>query len=165
MTVGEEQLHFWRCRHPEPKSYVYVVQGQPGTPIKIGVARDPLARLRGLQTGNPSRLRLRFVVPGGYRLEADFHRRLRDAAGIGEWFSGPEAEEFLAYMEEFSVQAIDRYQEHGVLPGALPAPKRINRQPLMARTWGSKPVQWRTTDRTTPNPVTVRYVDPKTLRP
>lgn len=48
--------------------YVYFV-GEEGGPIKIGWAKDPIVRLRGLQTGNPRRLRIEYVLLGGIELE------------------------------------------------------------------------------------------------
>lgn len=130
------------------------------------MARDPASRLRTLQTGNPHRLHLLYVVPGSYELEADFHRRLKSAAGIGEWFSGPKVEEFLAFMATFSEQAIERYEKHGLLPSAPPPRKRLHRQPVSGGGYDNpRRNNWRTADGATENPVTIRYVDPASLRP
>lgn len=65
---AEKDLEFWTKRVKEP-GYVYVIQGDPDTPVKIGYAKNPLTRLAELQTGNPQELRLRAVVPAG----KDFH--------------------------------------------------------------------------------------------
>lgn len=63
-----------------------------GTHHKIGVADDPMKRLRELQTGNPRQLTLVFYVrlPGvhAYELERSAHARLgSDMRAVGEWFS------------------------------------------------------------------------------
>lgn len=54
-------------------SFVYFVGEEDGGPIKIGWAKDPLKRLRGLQTGNPRRLRIEYVLVGDGDTERLMH--------------------------------------------------------------------------------------------
>jgi len=54
--------------------------------IKIGRATDPIMRLSDLQVGNPRRLVLLKVIPGGYRAEAEWHERFAELRFDGEWF-------------------------------------------------------------------------------
>jgi hypothetical protein len=54
--------------------------------IKIGVARDPERRLRSLQTGNPSQLRILAVVAGDADLEQAIHAKFESTRIGGEWF-------------------------------------------------------------------------------
>lgn len=89
MYPGPNDLEFWLARLKQP-NFVYVIQGRPKSPIKIGLAKNPLARLAQLQTGNPHSLRLLYVVPGDKWLEAELHERASTASmvagGGSEWF-------------------------------------------------------------------------------
>lgn len=53
-------------------SFVYFIVEQDG-PIKIGLAKDPIKRLRGMQTGNSRRLRLEHVLVGDRETEGLLH--------------------------------------------------------------------------------------------
>jgi hypothetical protein len=65
---------------------VYFVQAVDGGPIKIGIATDPDGRLSELQTGSPSMLVLRRVMPGGRTKEAELHVTFNASRRWGEWF-------------------------------------------------------------------------------
>lgn len=160
MTLAEQHLKFWDEHLTIAPNFVYVIQGDPGGPIKIGVATNPRKRLSSLQTGNPQRLRLLHVVPGDHALEAAFHQRLADAVVLGEWFAGPEAEEFLNWIWDFAQKAIADYEDTGRLPTS-PPPKRRRRSPGMAAGAYNRPTVkgWRTTDEQD-HRCTVRHVKP-----
>jgi hypothetical protein len=65
---------------------IYFIRCHATGHTKIGKADDPRARLRGLQTGSPSRLDLVGTLPGDRSEEARLHR-LFDARRVrGEWF-------------------------------------------------------------------------------
>ena len=64
---------------------VYFIEG-PGRAIKIGYARNLTKRLAALQTSSPVRLRVLATVPGGSRLEREYHRQFAVYALHGEWF-------------------------------------------------------------------------------
>lgn len=79
--------------------YVYVVAEENDGPVKIGKAKDPIDRLRGMQTGNPRRLRIEYVLLGDLPIEKLLHqlwepyaitslakRGKVDAAPGTEWF-------------------------------------------------------------------------------
>jgi hypothetical protein len=70
-------------------SFVYFAQaaGEPGSPIKIGTARAPAARLVRLQTGSPKKLHILCAVPGGPSLESALHRAFAKGRLEGEWFA------------------------------------------------------------------------------
>lgn len=75
---------------------VYFIQADNGF-IKIGVAKNPRARLRTLQAMSPVRLRLVLVLPGiGAKGEAELHERFAEHRSHGEWFCP--ASEILAYI-------------------------------------------------------------------
>ena len=66
---------------------IYFIQGRDGTPIKIGKAIDPNARLLQLQTAHTEPLRLLAVIEsGGLKLERELHRRFSQYRVHGEWF-------------------------------------------------------------------------------
>lgn len=65
--------------------WTYVVQGEHGGPIKIGIAERPLQRLTSLQTGNPHKLRV-VAMFKGERFENLLHDRYKQRRLHGEWF-------------------------------------------------------------------------------
>lgn len=74
--------------------YVYLIQsgGKKNSPVKIGMANDPKARLKTLQTGNPVLLRLLLTVKcnsrkHARRVESLLHKQLRSRNIINEWFA------------------------------------------------------------------------------
>lgn len=88
-------------------TFVYVIGEHDHGPLKIGTSRDPVSRLRTMQTGNPRRLRIEHVLVGGGALEGLLHEFWEpfavisarsdgkpDAAPGTEWFK-PEAREEL----------------------------------------------------------------------
>lgn len=52
------------AREVEGVEFVYVISEGEDGPLKIGKAKDPIGRLRTMQTGNSRRLKLEFVVMG-----------------------------------------------------------------------------------------------------
>jgi hypothetical protein len=73
------------------KSYVYVIVDPSGY-CKVGKADNVNSRLRGLQTGNPRKLKVYYKHPckNKYRaqmLEQLTHANLKESRAIGEWFS------------------------------------------------------------------------------
>ena len=66
-------------------SVYFIQQGDDG-PIKIGIAREPAARLRGLQTGNPEQLRILRAVEGSFFVEWSLHSAFAESRIRGEWF-------------------------------------------------------------------------------
>ena len=121
--TGEQHLEFW-AKHRPGETLIYVLQCEPGTPIKVGIARDVQSRIASLQTGNPNRLYLMFVAPGDQQLERALHHKLRDCRGLGEWFLGPEIADFLKWFEGVAWEAVDTYERTGELPPPPIAPPK-----------------------------------------
>lgn len=71
----------------ERTTFVYFIQAGHDGPIKIGIADDPEQRVRELQTGNPFRLEIRRVVPGGVGGEQALHALFAHVQLEGEWFA------------------------------------------------------------------------------
>ncbi len=55
---------------------------------KVGIAKDPDARLKDLQTGNPYPITLIKTWPGRSDLEKEVHDMLEQFHHRGEWFEG-----------------------------------------------------------------------------
>lgn len=146
------------------RGFAYVIRAGEDGPIKIGKAMDPGSRLAELQTGSWEELHILHVVPGYGETETRFHRKLRDARIRGEWFGGPAAEQFLLWLDKESDRLISRHERTGELPmNVKAAPKRRTGSVTgnyfsrgLHRAWRVKPTE--------EAPVTVRFVDPATLK-
>jgi hypothetical protein len=77
---------------------VYFVQAADG-PVKIGISKNPPARMVKMQADNHSPLTLLAVTPGGVAEEQAFHLRFAASRLHGEWFSP--APELLALVRSF----------------------------------------------------------------
>jgi hypothetical protein len=97
-------------------SFVYVMEGEAGGPIKVGRAKDPWARARDLQTGNPYTLRVLHVLIGDHELEWQLHHRLKDSRLQGEWFHGPAVPEFLEFIQALAKFMVSTFMATGQLP-------------------------------------------------
>lgn len=93
--------------------YVYFIGEQDGGCVKIGVGKDPIARLRSMQTGNPRRLKIERVLLGDMEIEKLLHEmwepyvvevpgRQADGPLGTEWFK-PEIREKLYPIVETAV--------------------------------------------------------------
>lgn len=68
--------------------------------VKIGVASDPLVRLRELQSGNHLEIQLLATVKGGRVAERAYHERFARDHIRGEWFKRtPEIEAEIARLQ------------------------------------------------------------------
>jgi hypothetical protein len=78
---------------------VYFIGETDDGPLKIGVSKDPISRLRGMQTGNPRRLRLEWVLLGGLAIEKLLHEfwepfAVLSARSVGKVGAAPGTEWF-----------------------------------------------------------------------
>ncbi len=86
---------------------VYFAQAASGGPIKIGVSRDPVRRVRALSIGSPDAIELLATLPGGVWLEGKLHEYFADYRLHGEWF-----DEDTPALSELIEAAIDpRYED------------------------------------------------------
>lgn len=65
-------------------SHTYLVAADGTHLVKIGIAKDPMRRLKELQTGQPMDLHLLWSVAGNY--ENDLHVHFATYRVRGEWF-------------------------------------------------------------------------------
>jgi hypothetical protein len=109
---AEDQLEFWSSRLTSPE-YVYFIQEGGRGPVKIGLSNRPKRRIGDLQTGNPTELHLRHVVPGDRRTEAVLHHRFEPARIRGEWFGDVIDADYLAiilaFAEGLAEEMVHRY--------------------------------------------------------
>jgi len=68
--------------------YVYLIQSLENSYYKIGVSKNPKSRLKQLQTGNASELRLIDTYQSEYanKIEKTLQRRYSHLHKEGEWF-------------------------------------------------------------------------------
>lgn len=68
--------------------YVYLIQSLENSHYKIGTSRDPQKRVRELQTGNSSQLKLVEMYQSEYatKIERALQRRYSHIHKTGEWF-------------------------------------------------------------------------------
>jgi hypothetical protein len=70
------------------KGYVYFITSEPDQYVKIGWSlKNPVGRMRELQTGCPEVLRLMAYFPGSLEEERRLHRTFAELHYRGEWFS------------------------------------------------------------------------------
>jgi hypothetical protein len=66
---------FEATRSLESPCFVYFIGEEDDGAMKIGTAKDPICRLRELQTGNPRSLSIEHVLVGDVKLERQLHAR------------------------------------------------------------------------------------------
>jgi hypothetical protein len=89
---------------------IYFIGAELTHAIKIGRSLDVPARLRGLQSHCPDRLRLLGLRPeAGWRgREADLHRRFASLRMWGEWFRAEDS--LLSYVRDHTLPPADYYR-------------------------------------------------------
>lgn len=92
--------------------FVYVIHDEKADLCKIGFSKDPMHRLKSLQTGHSSTLRLLSCFHGGPGLEGQLHAKFNAQRVRGEWYRVAPAD-----IERALVEA--RYPA----PPAPPAPR------------------------------------------
>ena len=67
--------------------YLYIIAGNTA-PSKVGIANNPEHRLKALQTGNPTLLKIHLIIPcdNVRALERILHKKLGRYRLKGEWF-------------------------------------------------------------------------------
>lgn len=76
-------------RRPRKTGYIYVIQEWLTGHIKIGVSNNPIRRIKGIQTGNSSKLQIldTIEVCDPYNVEKSIHHELSEHRIRGEWFA------------------------------------------------------------------------------
>jgi hypothetical protein len=72
---------------------VYFITCRQTGMVKIGCAYDPFDRLKTLQSGSPTKLKIEALLKGSYKRERELHKLLAKHRVRGEWFRiSPEIE-------------------------------------------------------------------------
>ena len=66
--------------------YIYFVQAGEKGPVKVGLSKNPMSRVKQLQTSNPHTLKLLGIIPGDRETEEMIHDKFEDHRLEGEWF-------------------------------------------------------------------------------
>jgi hypothetical protein len=101
--------------------HVYFIEAGKGGPIKIGVAANVDVRLRELQVGNASQLRIIVAVPGSHQDENRLHRRFKAERTSGEWFKAK------GLVRDFAASLVAMTPEERVAAVAIESPKKPRR--------------------------------------
>jgi hypothetical protein len=108
--TAEQYLDWWASQPIEFRYYVYVIQGEPHSPVKIGLAKDVRTRIASLQTGNPTPLRLLYVLMGGQDLEWELHRKFGQyRIPRSEWFEAAGTEALFPWLERLRDAQVAAY--------------------------------------------------------
>lgn len=94
---------------------IYVIQGEPGTPVKIGFTRrgDAAGRLTEIQIGSTVNLRIIAQAPAYVQHERVVHRALSESRLRGEWFAWtPKVAAFVQALGTGIIAALDRTFAH-----------------------------------------------------
>lgn len=115
---------FEAMRPYEGAIFVYVIGEPDDGMLKIGVSKDPIARLRTMQTGNPRRLRIEYVLAGSMQLEKLMHELWESHAIVSarnqgkhnvapgtEWFKPEARETLLPIIADAAQRQIDYLSE------------------------------------------------------
>jgi hypothetical protein len=180
----------WWAQLRKGQTYVYFIQGDPETPIKVGFTNRVGKRLGELQTGSYQRLRVLAVLPAPRSVETAYHRLLQSERGIGEWFSGPLTDQLMFRVLEIADRMVASYDGSGQTPDIYdfddsierPSPVPVADEPIPelevvpGRSPGNRVGRvsgdffgrgmrrgWRVSSGVE-HPVTRRFVDPASLR-
>lgn len=78
--------------------YIYLIEDSNNNTYKIGVTKgEPEKRLKKLQTGNSSKLEIKYLYKCEYpyRLESMLHNHYKQFNELNEWFSLENPNDFL----------------------------------------------------------------------
>lgn len=102
-------------------TFLYIVGEANDGPLKIGYSKDPISRLRTMQTGNPRRLKIEYVLVGSMHTEKLLHELWEphaiysartngrvDAAPGTEWFNPDIRAQLFPIIQD----AVTRQTEH-----------------------------------------------------
>lgn len=94
--------------------WIYFIVPASAVQVKIGWALQPLDRLKTLQTGHPSPLRIVALIPGTQDQEYLLHRVFAEHRIRGEWFSWRDLRpkvEALAKAKGYLVNRAKKYRK------------------------------------------------------
>ena len=104
---------------------IYLITNKASNTCKIGYSRTPQQRIKELQTSNPFKLNLDFIINGDFTREKEIHNLFNNYRLNGEWFNLNDL--ILNYFKEESLKPlikeilVDKYsfQKESNLPEYL----------------------------------------------
>jgi hypothetical protein len=101
----QEEIRLWARTHPVAAGddWIYIAAVKSLRRIKIGLSRDPLNRLRGIQTGMPAKVDLVLLMPGDRHIERVLleHTSAFAVEGAGsEWRTLEALDVVVSYIRE-----------------------------------------------------------------
>ena len=76
-----------QAKRERMQKQLYTIWDRGSRAFKIGISKNPYARLQELQTGNPHKLEMGEVIPNAtVEMEKAQHRQFRSSRLNGEWF-------------------------------------------------------------------------------
>lgn len=90
---------------------VYLIWEEGTSYYKIGVSHNPFERLKGIQTGNASKVHLISAVPvsNAHFKEKEFHKKYKKYHVKGEWFSFP-PRAIAEVLRFFNIHTVDELE-------------------------------------------------------
>jgi hypothetical protein len=105
--TSEEVERFFHMDIPRPEEaaqdgFVYFVRARDSLNVKIGYSKDPVKRVKGLQTGCPFKLDLEqaFFCTTAFQTEQYLHEELDDHHVAGEWFKLTKEQVMSAFLTQ-----------------------------------------------------------------
>lgn len=80
-----------KARDNNRPGFVYFIQADIGSDIKIGFSTDPCRRMADLQTAASRPLNLLATIPGTVQNEKELHAQFSAHRTVGEWFKPDES--------------------------------------------------------------------------
>lgn len=114
-SEGAQRLSAWGSA-PVEQGFIYLIQGEVRTPIKVGHAHNVSRRLRELQCSNPAELHVLDVVPGTEATERQMHKHLAPYRLRHEWFRYEEAIAAWMAFRLLADQAVQFFLATGRVP-------------------------------------------------
>lgn len=83
---AQSEMKDTRTRHKK-RGLIYFILDRESNAVKIGIAEDPITKLRDMQVGNPHQLTIMKTIGEGTLLvERRLHRQFAEDRLSGEWF-------------------------------------------------------------------------------
>lgn len=114
-SEGKQRLAFWSGQDYEG-GFVYLIQGERHTPVKLGYSTNVPRRVRELQCSNPAELHVLDVVPGTEATERQMHKHLAPYRLRHEWFRYEEAIAAWMAFRLLADQAVQFFLATGRVP-------------------------------------------------
>lgn len=120
-VISAGRLSGWESRQPKREdgaessrgkpsdNYVYFVATTDSDVVKIGISKNPWARLSDLQVANATKCSVLATIKTPHRSESEIHKFFAETRKKGEWFSRSDA--LNALISNIKEKSITQYDE------------------------------------------------------